>query len=391
MEDLRVDDLAAMAAPYNPRKISPHDLAALRRSLSGFGCVEPIVCNRRSNTIIGGHQRVKAAALEDIQSLPVVWVDLDEHQERALNLALNRIRGAWDDDALAEVLSFLDDADFDLGLTGFEDLELERLLQKETDGATSGDALPSTVTKRCEPGDLWELGDHVLLCGDATQPEDVARVLAGATPQLCVTDPPYGVDYDAQWRQDAFDPQHKQAYRTGKVTNDDRADWREAWELFEGDVLYSWTAPGPAAIQAGLAILESGFQLRNQLMWRKPHFPLSRGHYTYQHESCWYGVKKGGKAHWIGDFNASSVWDVALDPNVEGGHSTQKPIELFTRPISNHQGDVYEPFCGSGTGLIACEKLDRKCYAIEISAEYCDVILQRWENFTERKAEKSDA
>ncbi|KKM66394.1 hypothetical protein LCGC14_1481590, partial [marine sediment metagenome] len=210
--------------------------------------------------------------------------------------------------------------------------------------------------------------------------------------------PPYGVEYDPAWRNEAA-AKGQLAYaasRVGEVSNDDRADWRDAWALFEGAVIYSWSAAGDLSIRAGLGLIEAGFQIRNQIIWRKPHFPISRGHYTYQHEPCWYAVKKGRKAYWIGNKNASSVWEVSLDKNVEGGHSTQKPVELFTRAISNHQGDVYEPFCGSGTGLIACEKLDRKCYAIEISPEYCDVVLQRWEKFTEGKAylveeETSDA
>jgi DNA modification methylase len=385
LEPVATAELAAMFAPYNPRQISDHDLEALRRSLRFFGTVEPIVANRRSGRIVGGHQRVKAAQAEGIESLPVAWVDLDDPSEKQLNLALNRISGDWDDAALREVLQALDAEGADLELTGFADTELARLLQTLTDGATDDDAVPSDVEKRCEPGDLWQLGDHRLLCGDATNAEDVARVLDGATPLLCVTDPPYGVEYDAMWRETIS---HAAGRRGGKVTNDDRADWREAWALFSGDVLYSWTAPGPPAIQAGIGILETNFDLRNQLMWRKSNFPISRGHYTYQHESCWYAVKKGRKAHWIGDHNASSVWEVSLDRNVEGGHSTQKPVELFTRAIGNHQGDVYEPFCGSGTGLVASEKLDRKCYALEISPEYCDVILQRWEQFTERKAER---
>jgi len=397
VQDLPVVDLAAMAAPYNPRKISDHDLEALRRSLRFFGAVEPIVANRRTQRIVGGHQRVKAAQAEGIEALPVAWVDLDEPSEKQLNLALNRITGDWDDAALRELLQGLDAEGADLELTGFDDAELARLLQEITDGKAPDDSLPSDVEQRCEPGDLWQLGDHRLLCGDATKADDVARVLDGATPQLCVTDPPYGVNYDPAWRDEAHKKGHLNygAQRLGKVANDDRASWLEAWELIPGGVAYVWHAGLNPSVAADLDA--AGFQRRAQIIWRKPHFVISRGSYHAQHEPCWYSVKKGEKSHWIGDRSQSTIWEETFPNDAYGRsaeedsftyHGTQKPVGLFTRAIGNHQGDVYEPFCGSGTCVVACEKLDRKCYALEISPEYCDVILQRWEKFTERKAER---
>ncbi len=381
----------------NPRTHSDKQIDQLVASIETFGFTNPILIDA-TGTIIAGHGRLRAAKQMGMETVPTILLNyLSEAQIRALVIADNKLAelAGWDEDLLALELQCLTemgtdlDLDFDIGVIGFDEAELARLLQKETDGATGDDDLPSEVEQRCEPGDLWQLGNHRLLCGDATSADDVARLLDGAKPQLCVTDPPYGVEYDPAWRADAaakgllvFAPT-----RTGKVENDDRADWREAWELFGGAVIYAWSAVGPLSITAGSALLEAGFDIRNQIIWRKPHFPLSRGHYTYQHEPCWYAVKKGRKAHWIGDASASTVWEVSLDKNVEGGHSTQKPVELFTRAIGNHQGDVYEPFCGSGTGLIACEKLARKCYALELSPEYCDVILQRWEKFTECKVE----
>jgi len=396
VQDFPVADLAAMAAPYNPRKISDHDLAALQRSLRFFGAVEPIVCNRRSGRIVGGHQRVKAAEAEGIDSLPVAWVDLDDPSEKQLNLALNRISGDWDDAALREVLQGLNAEGADLGPTGFEDTELARLLQTLTDGATDDDAVPSNVEQRCEPGDLWQLGDHRLLCGDATNAEDVARVLDGATPQLCVTDPPYGVNYDANWRNEALGDGKDRSI--GRVVGDDRSDWCDAWALCPSAVAYVWSGRGVESIKSAQSIIASGYEIRTQIIWKKPYPNIgSARSYHPQHEVCWYGVKRGQRSGWIGDTNTSTVWDCvqAGDPygnsppeDNRTNHSTQKPVELFTRAIGNHQGDVYEPFCGSGSGLIACEKLSRKCYALEISPEYCDVILQRWEQFTERKAER---
>lgn len=399
-ETVPVLNLVAMAAPYNPRKIDPHDLAALRLSLVKFGAVEPVVLNTRTESkgwpkaappvIVGGHQRIKAAEAEDMEEFPVFWVDLDRVEEKQLNLALNRISGSWDNEKLVDALRDIEEAGGDLALTGFDDDELMRLLQRAEEGETDPDAIPNDVEQRCEIGDLWILGEHRILCGDATDSDAQARLFGGEQPLLCITDPPYGVEYDPKWRNEAAE-KGQLAYaarRVGEVDNDDRADWGPVFAASGCDVLYHWSAPGDLSIVAGGALMDAGYSIRNQIIWRKPHFPLSRGHYTYQHEPCWYAVRKGAKAHWVGDKKQSSVWEVSLDENVPGGHSTQKPVELFTRAITNHKGDVFEPFCGSGTCLIACEQLSRRCFAMEINPKYADVILARWEAFTGAKAER---
>lgn len=393
---LSVAELTKMGAVYNPRKINDHDLEALRRSIRFFGAVEPVVVNRRTQRIVGGHQRVKAAAAEGVTDFPVVWVDLDEPSEKTLNLALNRISGQWDDEKLRALLLDLDASGADMDLTGFDDKELSRLLQVVSDGETDPDAVPSddAVEKRCETGDLWQLGRHRLVCGDATDPLVLGRLWTPESrPVLCVTDPPYGVDYDPAWRNEAAAKGQLSygARRVGKVQNDDRADWGEVWKICGADVIYAWCAAGNPMIAAGSSLVDAGYQIRASIIWKKTNFPLSRGHYTFTHEPAWYAVREGATAHWIGDKNASTVWEVSLDKNVPGGHSTQKPVELFRRAIANHQGDVFEPFCGSGTCLVACEQLDRTCFATEIDPHYCDVILARWEAFTGRKAERANA
>jgi len=407
-----VADLVKAKAPYNPRRIEAAEYARLRDSVERWGLVDPVVYNERTGTIVGGHQRIDAAESLGIKTAPVAVVDLSENEERALNLALNKISGSWDWDALRGVMDTMDPEL--LAASGFSPDEL-KALDKDGDllehdlaairaqlkdkrqaevvkGNTDPDAVPADVDTFVEPGDLWVLGEHRLICGDCTEAHTVERLLDGASPRLMVTDPPYGVDYDAAWRQEASERGdiHGGARRLGTVSNDDRADWREAWALFPGDVAYTWCAPGDLSIRAGLALIESGFSIRNQIIWKKAHFPISRGHYTYQHEACWYAVRKGKGAHWTGDKSASTVWEMSLDDNVRGGHSTQKPVEAMRTPIHNHDSpEVYEPFLGSGTTIIAAEQLGRRCYAIEIDPHYCSVAIRRWEEFTGKKAERT--
>ena len=209
-----------------------------------------------------------------------------------------------------------------------------------------------------------------------------------------VTDPPYGVGYDPDWRNRDW----VGARSVGTVSNDDQADWSLAWQHFPGDVAYTWSAPGNNLIASGQALLTMGFDLRTQIIWRKQHFAISRGHYHYQHEPCWYAVRQGAKAHWTGDRKQSTVWDIT-NASAFGGdnedsatnHSTQKPVECMRRPMQNHNApEVYDPFVGSGTTLIAAETLGRSCFAMDIDPTYVDIALARWERFTGKKAERID-
>jgi DNA modification methylase len=202
-----------------------------------------------------------------------------------------------------------------------------------------------------------------------------------------VTDPPYGVEYDPSWRNETG---VSATSRTGKVTNDDRADWREAWALFPGDVAYVWHADRQAAVvQASLEA--NGFAIRCQLVWAKPRFVLGRGDYHWQHEPCWYAVRKGATGHWQGARDQATLWTIGRADEEDDAtrHGTQKPVECVRRPIVNNSeaGDaVYEPFAGSGSTLIAAETTGRRCYAIEIEPAYCDVVIERWQRFTGRSA-----
>jgi DNA modification methylase len=229
-----------------------------------------------------------------------------------------------------------------------------------------------------ERGQVWEVGRHRLMCGDATSPEDVAETLNGASPPLMVTDPPYGVNYDPAWRNEAADKGliSYGATRVGEVKNDDRSDWREAFYLHRGAVAYVWHAGQHASeVQASLEAV--GFELRSQIIWGKPSFAISRGHYNWQHEPCWYAVRKGHSASWIGDHSQSSLWSIARPVDTGLTHGTEKPLECMARPIRNHVGEVYDPFLGSGTTMVAAEQLGRICYGMEIEPKYVAVTLER--------------
>jgi len=236
------------------------------------------------------------------------------------------------------------------------------------------------------PGNLWVLGRHRLLCGDATSAVDVARLLDGARPHLMVTDPPYGVDYDPAWRNEAG---VSATMRTGKVLNDDRTDWRAAWALFPGDVAYVWHA-GVHARTVIESLEAAGFVIRSQIIWAKPRLVLGRGDYHWQHEPCLYAVRKGGTGHWQGARDQTTLWSIGAGPeDLATVHGTQKPVECMRRSIVNNSAEgeaVYEPFSGSGTTIIAAEVTGRVCLAMEISPAYCDVAVERWQAMTGQPA-----
>jgi DNA modification methylase len=311
-------------------------------------------------------------------------VDLatDDPKRKALALADNQIAtlAEWEQERLDELLAEVGDIDF--GTMGFE-------VPKEPEAPGTAEALVDQAAALLEKwgverGHVWEIpgkaGVHRVMCGDSTDAGDVALLLAGAEPYLMVTDPPYGVEYDPNWRNEAAAAgklSYRSARRTGVVTNDDRADWGEVFSSWPCKVLYSWSAGGDHIILTGKAIQDAGFDIRNQIIWSKSNFPISRGAYTYRHEPCWYAVRNGEKAQWIGPKNECTVWEINLDKNVDGGHSTQKPVECMARPIRNHEGDVADPFLGSGTTVIAAELHKRSCWGMEIEPKYVAVTLER--------------
>ena len=363
--------------PYarNGRTHSDEQVAQIANSIREFGFTNPLLVDNDA-AIIAGHGRLLAARLLQLSEVPViVLTDLSEVQKRAYIIADNKIalNAGWNEEMLGFELAALQEADFDLSLVGFDDEELSRLLGQGTGaGLTDEDEVPSTPESPLTiAGDLWTLDHHRLLCGDSTVAADVERLLNGVKPLLLVSDPPYGVNYDPEWRKRAGVNNSK---RMGKVSNDDRADWREAWALFPGDVAYVWHGALHAATVA--ESLEScDFQIRSQIIWAKPSLVMGRGHYHWQHEPCWYAVS--GTGHWAGDRKQCTLWDIeSRNQDAETVHSTQKPVECMRRPIVNNSNagqSIYEPFSGSGTTIIACETEGRVRLAIELNPLYVDV------------------
>lgn len=374
--------------PYanNARTHSEAQVAMIAGSIREFGFNNPVLVDG-GNGIIAGHGRVLAARKLGLATVPVIeLVHLTEAQKRAYILADNRLaeQAGWDRDLLALELGELADLEVDLGSLGFDGAELDALLNHGAADPKEEAIPPVPDVPVSRPGDLWVLGNHRLICGDATDATAVKHLLGDVRPHLLVSDPPYGVEYDPDWRNRAGASETK---RTGKVLNDHRADWREAWALFPGEVAYVWHGALHATTVAE-SLVACGFEIRSQIIWAKERHVLSRGHYHWQHEPMWYAVK--GKGHWSGDRTQSTLWSIpSRDQDATTVHGTQKPVECMRRPMLNNSSPgqaVYEPFSGSGTSLIAAESCGRHCYAVELDPGYVDVAVLRWQAFTGQEA-----
>ena len=357
----------------NARKITDKAVDKVAASIKEFGFRQAVVVDK-DGVIVVGHVRRRAAQNLGLKQIPVhVAADLTPGQIRAYRIMDNRSNDEvqFDTELLAAEFMDLKSLDIDLSLTGFDMPELDRIMN--VGGAAAGeDDVPETpVNPVTRAGDLWVLasaggGSHRVLNGDSTKAEDVKTVLDGKEPFLCVTDQPYAVELDPEWRVGAG-LQEKTA-QSGKIANDDRVDWTEAYRLFPGDVIYAWHA-GIFGAEVASQLLACDYQIRAQIIWRKQRIVISRGAYHWQHEPCLYAVRRGKTAHWTGDRTQSTVWDVdnlvsanQAAENEKVGHGSQKPCELFRRPILNHTtagGAVYDPFMGSGTVVIAAELTGR--------------------------------
>ncbi len=387
--------------PYtrNAKMHGDNQVAKIAASMAKFGWTVPCMV-ADDGELIAGHGRVLAATMLGLTEVPVIRLShLDEAERRAYRIADNKLTelGDWDEAMLREEIAGLLAEDFDLSLLGIGEAELDALLQDPEalgDGPVEGeDDVPEAPTTPVSvPGDLWQLGTHRLICGDSTSADVVGLLLDGARPLLMVTDPPYGVAYDPAWRNQAGAAGATGAAKTkriGKVLNDDRADWREAWALFPGDVAYVWHGALHAA-EVAESLTASGFAIRSQIIWAKDRLVLSRGDYHWQHEPCWYAVRTKAKGHWAGDRKQTTLWQIAnKDQDADTVHGTQKPVECMRRPILNNSSPgqaVYEPFMGSGTTLIAAETTGRICYGVELDPAYVDVAIARWQSFTGAEA-----
>jgi DNA modification methylase len=378
--------------PYarNSRTHSDAQVAQIASSIREFGWTNPVLVDGE-NGIIAGHGRVMAARKLGLAEVPVIELkNMSEAQKRAYVIADNQLalNAGWDLDLLKVEVAELGQMGFDLDLLGFDGKMLDGLLAPDgTDGLTDPDEIPPPPEDPVSvPGDLWVMGNHRIICGSSTVETDVTRLFGPVKPNLMVTDPPYGVNYDPEWRHKVGVNNSK---RTGKVLNDDVADWRDAWALFPGDVAYVWHGALHATTVAE-SLMACDFNIRSQIIWAKPRLVIGRGDYHWQHEPCWYAVRKTGKGHWAGDRKQTTLWTIdQKGEDAETIHGTQKPVECMKRPIENNSSPgqaVYEPFSGSGTTIIAGEMTGRCVYAVELNPAYVDVAILRWQAFTGQNA-----
>jgi len=399
MEQVAIDELRP--DPANPRRISDAELEALTRSLREFGFVQPVLARRSDKTVIGGHQRLLAARRLGYKTVPVIFLDLTTEQARLLNLALNKISGTWDQELLARLLADLKPvAEIDLALTGFSQDELDKLLKslelrdkRERVESFDLDAALEAATRapRAQRGEIWALGDHRVLCGDACDAGDVASLLDGRKLSMAFTDPPYNValgDHGGQGR----------GQRRRRIQND--ALPPEQWEAF----VRRWARNLLVAVDGAIYICmstkewplvsrvlaEEGGHWSDTVIWAKDRFVLGRADYQRQYEPIWYGWREGCSHFWKGDRDQGDVWRIER-PGDSDLHPTMKPLPLIERAVENSSRPddlVLDLFLGSGSTLIACERTGRTCHGMEIEPRYVDVAVLRWEAFTGEKAVK---
>lgn len=370
-------------AKYNPRKeLKPGDkeFEKLKNSIEHFGYVELIVVNTANhNTVISGHQRLNVLKYLNVDEIECVTVEMNETEEKALNIAMNKVSGEWNEQLLADLIVDLQSVDFNVDLTGFEAPELEQLFSKvynkkikEDDFDVDGELAKPTIART---GDIWFLGDHRVICGDATLPETYERLMAGKKANMVLTDPPYNVDVEET---------------AGKIKNDNMPDDKFYQFLFAAFVNMEQNMEQDASIYVfhadtqGLnfrkAFKDAGFYLSGCCIWKKNALVLGRSPYQWQHEPCLFGWKLNGKHQWYSDRKQTTIWEYDR-PKASKEHPTMKPIALMAYPIQNSSMShciILDPFLGSGSTLMACQQTDRICYGSELDEKFVDVIVKRY-------------
>ncbi|HEM2654774.1 site-specific DNA-methyltransferase [Streptococcus suis] len=379
IREIRLSELHP--ASYNPRKKlkkGDKEYEKIKQSLLKFGYVDPIIVNK-DLTVIGGHQRLTVLKDLDYETAKCVIVDLSKEDEKALNIALNKITGQWDDQLLADLLLDLQESDFNLDLTGFEPPEIDDILSNVHDKDLSDDDFDveeelkkPTFSKR---GDIWQLGKHRVICGDSTKAETYDQLLGDKKANLVVTDPPYNVDVEET---------------AGKILNDNMPDsdfYQFLFDMFtqvekhmESDgSIYVFHAD-TEGLNFRKAFKDAGFYLSGCCIWKKNSLVLGRSPYQWQHEPCLFGWKQKGKHQWFSDRKQTTIWEYDR-PKSSKDHPTMKPIPLMAYPIQNSsmRGTiVLDPFLGSGSTLMAADQTGRVCYGIELDEKFVDVIVKRY-------------
>lgn len=402
-----VDELAPYA--HNARTHGDDQIEQLKGLIRLVGFTNPLLIDEQG--IIAGHGRqiTVQQMLADGETImgpgkrfplppgmvPVIdCTGMTEAERRAYILADNQValNSDWDRKMLAHELFALKAMDFNMATLGFDTSQLVQFMATPRPDR-SPDELPPQPDPRTKSGMVWHLGQHRLVCGDCTDPDTAAKLVDLPKAVLMVTDPPYGVEYDPNWRTKLDSVKRA----TGKVENDHRANWAAAFALFPGAVVYVWHG-GVESGEAAKSVEAPGFVIRAQIIWNKPHFAIGQGNYHHKHEPCFYAVRKGQTANWQGGRKQSTVWDIdngtfqggrAKPEDAKTGHGTQKPVECMRRPIENNTvaGQlVYDPFMGSGTTIIAAELTQRIALGCELNPAYVDLAVARWQQLTGQSA-----
>ena len=378
--------------PYdkNPKRHPEVQIEKLAKHIAEIGWDQPIVVDE-DNLILKGHGRRLAALKLGLKEVPVVQKSgLSGVQKKKVRIADNKLNEApWVPELLKLELEEIQIDQPNLEPLGFELHELEDLLDEPTkpieDNPEKDDSVPEEKEEApfVQPGDVWRLGNHILVCGDSTNQNDVLK-LGMEKVDLIFTDPPYGVEYDADWRKDHSTAETK---NMGSLQNDDKADWTATFSLIEAPVAYVWHDAKQPDITKRM-LTDNGFEIRNQIIWNKSIHAISRGDYHWKHEPCWYAVRKGFKSKWSGKRDQNTVWDCPPPHGYNSkedhtGHPSQKPVALIEKALMNHDCEtVYDPFLGSGSTLIACEKVGKRCFGLEIDPKFASLIVKRYASYT---------